>query len=191
MLVIGQDPAQHETIVRRVLVGEAGRRAQGFLAKLGITNSYVFINTYLYSVWGSVKAKTRKNPSLIGYRNQWIDAIMEGGKVEAVVTLGTATAEAWEFWKATPNGLASNVAFAAITHPTQPESSAKNDKVKKAAATKKMLANWNSGLQTLSAAIKHPDTAVPLKLYGVFRSRHPTPVLSYPMMRLRPIDHRD
>ena len=26
VLVIGQDPAQHETIVRRVLVGEAGRR---------------------------------------------------------------------------------------------------------------------------------------------------------------------
>jgi hypothetical protein len=91
---------------------------------------------------------------------------MDGGKVEAVVTLGTAAAEAWEFWKATPNGLASNVAFAAITHPTQPESSSKNDEVKKAAATKKMLANWNSGLQTLSAAIKHPDTAIPLNLYG-------------------------
>jgi len=26
ILVIGQDPAQHETIVRRILVGEAGRR---------------------------------------------------------------------------------------------------------------------------------------------------------------------
>jgi hypothetical protein len=36
VLVIGQDPAQHEAIVRRILVGEAGQRAQGFLAKLGI-----------------------------------------------------------------------------------------------------------------------------------------------------------
>ena len=35
VLVIGQDPAQHETIVRRILVGEAGRRLQGLLAKLG------------------------------------------------------------------------------------------------------------------------------------------------------------
>src|SRR5690242_13409013 len=35
VLMIGQDPAQHETIVRRILVGEAGQRAQGFLAKLG------------------------------------------------------------------------------------------------------------------------------------------------------------
>src|SRR5262249_48094389 len=104
VLIIGQDPAQHETIVRRILVGEAGRRAQGFLAKLGITTSYVFINTYLYSVWGSVKAATRKSPLLVGYRNQWIDAIMDGGKVEAVVTLGTAAAEAWGFWKTTPGG---------------------------------------------------------------------------------------
>src|SRR5213080_675320 len=54
VLVIGQDPAQHETVARRVLVGEAGRRMQGFLAKLGIIHSYVFINTFLYSVFGSV-----------------------------------------------------------------------------------------------------------------------------------------
>src|SRR6201987_1166302 len=52
VLVIGQDPAQHETVVRRILVGEAGQRAQGFLAKLGITKSYVMINTFLFSVFG-------------------------------------------------------------------------------------------------------------------------------------------
>ena len=32
VLVIGQDPAQHETIARRILVGEAGHRLQGFLS---------------------------------------------------------------------------------------------------------------------------------------------------------------
>lgn len=30
VLVVGQDPAQHETIVRRILIGIAGRRTQGF-----------------------------------------------------------------------------------------------------------------------------------------------------------------
>lgn len=39
LLVIGQDPAQHETIIRRTLVGEAGHRIQGFLAKLGLERS--------------------------------------------------------------------------------------------------------------------------------------------------------
>jgi len=65
VLVIGQDPAQHETVVRRVLVGEAGRRLQGFLMKLGIIKSYVVVNTFLYSVYGSVKAKTRRDPRLV------------------------------------------------------------------------------------------------------------------------------
>src|SRR5213083_1099827 len=52
VLVLGQDPAQHETIARRILVGEAGQRIQGFLAKLGIDRSYVMINTFLYAVYG-------------------------------------------------------------------------------------------------------------------------------------------
>ena len=52
LLVIGQDPAQHETIGRRALIGTAGRRVQGFMAKIGITSSYVLLNTFLYSVYG-------------------------------------------------------------------------------------------------------------------------------------------
>src|SRR3954453_7930087 len=56
VLVIGQDPAQHETIVRRILVGGGGRGVAGFLAKLGISRSYVLVNTFLYSVFGAVKA---------------------------------------------------------------------------------------------------------------------------------------
>jgi hypothetical protein len=35
VLCIGQDPAEHEAVVRRILVGTAGHRVQGFLAKLG------------------------------------------------------------------------------------------------------------------------------------------------------------
>jgi hypothetical protein len=108
---------------------------------------------------------------------------MGSSPVEAVVALGTAAAEAWGFWKATPAGRASNVAFAPITHPTQPESSAKNDRTKTALATKKMLANWNVGLQALLPAIAHPDVPVPLKLYGetwVDGDRLPIPEADYP-----------
>src|ERR671929_733725 len=52
VLVLGQDPAQHETIARRILVGEAGQRVQGLLARIGILSSYTMINTFLYSVYG-------------------------------------------------------------------------------------------------------------------------------------------
>jgi len=183
VLVIGQDPAQHETIVRRILVGEAGRRLQGLLAKLGVTRSYVLINTFLYSVYGSVKAKTRRDPRLVAYRNSWLDALLVGKQVEAVLTLGTAADEAWQLWKATPAGQASHVAKAAVTHPTQPESSSKGDKTLLAAATEKLLKNWNAGLQLLSPALAHPDAPRPLVLYGstwTESDRPPVPEIDFP-----------
>lgn len=166
ILVIGQDPAQHETVIRRVLVGEAGRRLQGFLAKLGITQSYAIINTFLYSVYGSVKAATARNPNLIAYRNSWLDALLIGQKIEGVIALGQAANAAWQSWKQTPNGQNFNVAFAPVIHPTEPESSSKNDKKKLVAATKKLLENWNSGLQVLSPSLQHPDISIPLVPYG-------------------------
>jgi len=166
VLVVGQDPAQHETIVRRVLVGEAGRRLQGFLAKVGVSASYVIVNTFLYSVFGSVKAATRRDPRLVGYRNRWLDALLIGKRVEGVLALGHAADEAWQMWKATPAGAALDVAYAGVTHPTQPESSSKGDRTKLAQATKKMLKSWNVGLQTLAPAVQHPDTPRPLVLYG-------------------------
>ena len=183
VLVLGQDPAQHETIVRRILVGEAGRRLQGFLAKLGVTRSYVLVNTFLYSVYGSVTARTRRDPQLVAYRHRWLDALLVGTQVEAVLALGTAADEAWHLWKGTPPGQASAVAYAAVTHPTQPESSSKGDKVKLAAATAKLLQNWNAALQLLSPALVHPDARRALVLYGATWAdgdRLPIPETDFP-----------
>lgn len=183
VLVVGQDPAQHETIVRRILVGEAGRRVQGLLARLGVTRSYVFVNCFLYSVYGSVKAATRRNPALVGYRNRWLDALLAGTKVEAVLALGQAADEAWRMWRATPAGQSVDVAYAAVTHPTQPESSSQGDKVKLAAATRRMLQNWNAALQALSPAVRHPDEPTALLPYGpTWREgdRRPIPALDFP-----------
>lgn len=166
VLVIGQDPAQHETIVRRILVGEAGRRLQGLLARLGVTRSYVCINTWLYSVYGDVKSVTQHSAPLNDYRNRWLDALLVGGRVEAVIALGQAADKAWTTWRATANGQASQVAFAAVTHPTQPESSSKGDKAKLAAATARLLQNWNAALDVLWPAVTHPDVAVAPVAYG-------------------------
>ena len=166
VVVIGQDPAQHETIVRRILVGEAGRRLQGLLAKLGVTHSYVCINTWLYSVYGSVKAVTQHAQPLIDYRNRWLDALLVDTHAEAVIALGQAADKAWTLWRATAAGQASQVAYAAVTHPTQPESSSKGDKAKLAEATARLLQNWNSALAVLAPAIAHPDIDVALAPYG-------------------------
>lgn len=166
LLVVGQDPAQHESIVRRILVGEAGRRVQGLIAKLGLTRSYVCINTYLYSVYGSVKAAVRRGSELVAYRNRWFSALFESGRIEAVITLGVAAAEAWDLWRTTPAGETANVALAKLIHPTHPESSSKGDRTKLEAATKAMLKQWNAALMSISGAIAHPDQPVPFTPYG-------------------------
>ena len=68
VLVIGQDPAAHESIARRILVGEAGQRAQGLLARLGIDRSYVFVNTFLYSVFGGAGSKYVDDVGVVAYK---------------------------------------------------------------------------------------------------------------------------
>jgi len=166
ILVIGQDPAQNENVVRRILVGEAGRRLQGFLAKLGIEKSYVMINTYLYSVYGSAGTKYALNPDIAGYRNRWLDAVLVNAQVEAVLALGVLAESAWTCWRATASGANVNVPFAKIIHPTQPQSASKGDKKKMKQLTAAMLDNWNQALQILKPAILHPDVDRPLVPYG-------------------------
>jgi len=166
VLVLGQDPAAHEAVARRILVGEAGQRSQGFLARVGIDRSYVMINTFLYSVYGQGGGERHKNdPALAAYRNRWLDALLVGSSVEAVVTLGGLAAQAFAQWKATPAGTAAQLTHAAITHPTYPESASGAGQKTKAEATAEMLANWNLSLPALHAAVT-PDTPRPLVLYG-------------------------
>lgn len=165
LLVIGQDPAQHEVIARRTLVGGAGHRVQGFVAKLGLTRSYVMVNTFIYSVYGQGGgSRHRKNPAIIAYRNRWFDALLPG-RVQGVVALGQLADLAWQAWRATPRGAAFSGVYQAVTHPTQPESSSRGDPAKKKAAVAKMLRGWNAALEALQPAIT-PDSPRPLVLYG-------------------------
>ncbi len=92
--------------------------------------------------------------------------LLVGRQVEAVLALGQAADEAWQFWNATPAAQSVNVTYAAVTHPAQPKSSSKGDKAKLATATKKLLQNWNIALQALSPRVQHVDVPTPLVLYG-------------------------
>jgi uracil-DNA glycosylase len=167
ILVIGQDPAQHEEMARRILIGTAGHRTQGFLAKLGIDHSYVMVNTFLYSVYGQGGGNRHQaDPAITAYRNRWLDALLVGTQVEAVVALGGLADSAWQAWKATTSGAQRQWTYAHITHPTQPESSSGGDPAKLKAAITAMLQNWNIGLQQLVPAIAHPDEKRPLAPYG-------------------------
>ena len=104
VLVIGQDPAQHETIVRRILVGEAGRRLQGLLAKLGITQSYVLDQHLPVQRLWQREGGHEERPAPDRVPQPVARRLPGGHGVEAVISLGTAANEAWQFWKSTPAG---------------------------------------------------------------------------------------
>jgi uracil-DNA glycosylase len=167
VLVLGQDPAAHESIARRILIGEAGQRAQGLLAKLGVTASYVMVNTFLYSVYGQGGGERHvHDPAIAAYRNRWLDTLAANNRLEAIITFGGLAETAYTAWKATPSGRSHTIVQAALTHPTYPESAAASGQTTLAAATAAMLADWNQALPVLHAAVTHPDTKVPLLLYG-------------------------
>ena len=148
-------------MARRILVGEAGQRVQGFLARLGIRTSYIMINTFLYSVYGGSGSAYESKNAIIAYRNRWFDALVPQSNIEAVVAFGGRADDAWSRWRATPTGGAYAGAYAHVTHPTYPE----RDAATRNAKTQEMLVGWNAAIAALRPAIAHPDLAPAKPLY--------------------------
>lgn len=162
VLIVGQDPGQHESIGRRCMVGEAGQRVQGFLRKLGITQSYAIVNAYLYSVFGqpSHKEVLAVEPAVSPYRGRWLDALLVGSSVQAVVAFGDLAHAAFEAWRGPENSPKVDVEYAPLLHPTYPEGS------KAPGAMKKMLDQWNAALPALRNALSSTDAAPDTTPYG-------------------------
>ena len=165
VLVIGQDPAAHEAIARRILVGEAGQRAQGLLGRLGIDRSYVFVNTFLYSVFGGTGSKHVDDAAIVEYRHRWFDAIVADQPIEAIVTLGQLADTAYGLWRATPTGAANTAAYANGRHPTYPESASRSSGITKAEGFARLCQSWNGVLETLHGTIT-PDAQPAPSRYG-------------------------
>ncbi|MDB5069802.1 MAG: Uracil-DNA glycosylase superfamily [Candidatus Eremiobacteraeota bacterium] len=159
VLVIGQDPAVHETVVRRILVGVAGARIQGFLKRLNAGAAYVMVNTYLYSVYGQQGGERHADdPAINAYREQWLDAILASSHIAAIVSLGHLADQAYTGWRKR-TGARYHGAYAHITHPTQPESAAAGNAAKLASLTKQLLVNWNAALDQLGGPLGVPHPA--------------------------------
>jgi hypothetical protein len=167
VLVIGQDPAQHEVVTRRILVGTAGQRTQGFLERIGITHSYVMVNTFLYSVYGQGGGNAHQHDAAIAaYRNRWLDALHADNHFDAAITLGTLAADAFATWAATPTGKTFTAHQAAVMHPTYPESASASGSISYGQAVAQLLASWNGALPGLGKAVTHVDEPASLKAYG-------------------------
>ena len=141
VLLVGQDPATDELLGHRILVGFSGQRVQGLLAKLGVTRSYIMINTFLFGAFGQFDTELRGislEPQILDFRNGFLDRLVAANPVEAIIAAGNAAQHAVENW---PGSQA--VPVFEIMHP-----SAQNEAA--------LTASWNAALAGLRSIVE-PD----------------------------------
>jgi uracil-DNA glycosylase len=103
VLVIGQEGAQDESLAHRSFAGGTGARMQHFLAHLGITRSYLFLNTFVYPIFGQYDDELRPLAQglaslIVLHRHAVLDYLVERNDLRLVVAVGTAAKETVVTW---------------------------------------------------------------------------------------------
>jgi hypothetical protein len=151
LLVVGQDPSVNELLAHRNFVGQSGQRLQGFLAKLGITRSYLMLNTFLFSIFGQFggdNAAMSANGPVSDYRNVLFDAAAGSNPLHAIVTVGSGARDAVDRWPG-----AAGVPRVHILHPAFPNVTS-------------LLTDWNGALASLGVLVDPDDDGTVGVPYG-------------------------
>jgi hypothetical protein len=140
LLCIASDPGATERIAARTLVGDAGQRVQGFLAKLGLTHSYVCVNAFPYALHPS---RSRDAPHLLAVPEQlaWRNALYDAVRapaLQAIVGFGVNAKLALGLWPGKPH-----LPLVQVPHPSSRD-----------AAT--LLHDWHAAIVSLRGVVT-PD----------------------------------
>lgn len=140
LLAVASDPGPTERIACRTLVGDAGQRVQGFLAKLGLTRRYALVNAFAYAL---LPSRARDATPILAedahlrWRNDLLDRIV-GPDLQAVVAFGAQARRAVELWDSVPD-----VPVLPVPHPSSRDEPA-------------LLAAWRDAIERLRPVIT-PD----------------------------------
>ena len=140
VLCVASDPGPTERIAGRSLVGNAGQRVQGLLAKLGLTRSYVCLNAWAYAVHPSRAQRQRdrlEEPAELAWRNELYDRAT-GSKLQAVIAFGGMAQRAVELWSSRPD-----VPVSEVPHPSSRDE-------------QRLLDDWRAAVSDLRALVT-PD----------------------------------
>jgi uracil-DNA glycosylase len=151
VLGIASDPGPTERVVGRTLIGDAGQRVQGFLAKIGLDRSYVLANAFPYSFVPNHRKAARTiltDPDQCRWRNRLYDALAGPG-LQAIVAFGEYAGIAVNEWTTAPS-----VPIHRIPHPTSP-------------LVTRLLDAWRPAVAELRSQVT-PDADAPVGLpnYG-------------------------
>jgi uracil-DNA glycosylase len=110
VVVVGQEGAQDESLAHRSFTGGTGARMQHFLRHLGIDRSYVFLNTFVYPIFGQYNddlrplAQDARSP-IVAHRHRILDKVVSGGgDVRLMIGVGRAAKETVATWIASRGG---------------------------------------------------------------------------------------
>src|SRR4051795_12029348 len=121
VLCIASDPGPTERIAGRTLVGDAGQRVQGFLSKLGLTESYLCVNAFPYALHPSYGPQADELLAAHDeqvWRHKFYDAVCPS-HLETVVAFGANAQKAFALWPNKPN-----VHLEKIPHPSSRDAAA-------------------------------------------------------------------
>jgi uracil-DNA glycosylase len=111
VLVIGQEGAQDESLSHRSFTGGTGARMQHVLKHLGVTRSYLFLNTFVYPIFSQYNGllpKLAQDPRspIARHRGELFDYVLERNDVRLVIAVGVAAKESVATWIETHGGSA-------------------------------------------------------------------------------------
>lgn len=104
VLVIGQEGAQDESLGHRSFVGGTGARMQHFLHSIGITESYLFLNTFVYPIFGQYNGRAllalaqHEASPIVRHRSAILDYAAERNDLRLIVAVGRAAKETVHTW---------------------------------------------------------------------------------------------
>jgi uracil-DNA glycosylase len=103
VVLVGQEGAQDESLSHRSFTGGTGARMQQFLRHIGLDRSYLFLNSFVYPIFGQYTPDLRplaqdpRSP-ITQHRNQILDKAVVDGDVRLVVAVGRAAKESIATW---------------------------------------------------------------------------------------------
>ena len=154
VLILGQDPATNELIAHRVFVGRSGQRIQGLLNRLGITRSYIMLNTFLFSVYDQFDAELEQisvEDTIITYRHAFLDRLIEENQIEAIFTMGKGAHHGAGLWPGK-----GDIPVYEFTHPAALNYAA-------------LFSNWNAGIDVMKDVVRPDEDGTPT--YAHYGSR--------------------
>jgi uracil-DNA glycosylase len=111
VLVVGQEGAQDESLSHRSFTGGTGARMQHLLRFIGLDRSYLFVNSFVYPIFGQYTQDLRKlaqdpRSPVVKHRNRIYDKAVVDGDVRLVIAVGRAAKESITTWIESHGGTA-------------------------------------------------------------------------------------